>query len=31
MCDQFNNLINTLEKEEKQETGEKYPGLDKTD
>ena len=31
VCDQFNNLINTLKKEEKQETGEKYPWLDKTD
>ena len=30
VCDQFNNLINTLKKEEKQETGEKYPWLDKT-
>ena len=28
---QFNNLINTLKKEEKLETGEKYPWLDKTD
>ena len=31
MCDQFNNLINTLKKEEKLETGEKYPWLDKSD
>ena len=31
VCDQFNNLINTLKKEEKLETGEKYPWLDKTD
>ena len=31
VCDQFNNLINTLKKEEKLETGEKYPSLDKTD
>ena len=30
VCDQFNNLINTLKKEEKLETGEKYPWLDKT-
>ena len=28
MCNQFNNLINTLKKEEKLETGEKYPWLD---
>ena len=25
VCDQFNNLINTLKKEEKLETGEKIP------
>ena len=25
VCDQFNNLINTLKREEKLETGEKYP------
>ena len=31
VCDQFNNLINTLKKEEKLETGENYPWLDKTD
>ena len=31
VCDQFNNLINTLKKEEKLETGEKYPWLDKMD
>ena len=31
VCDQFNNLINTLKKEEKLETGEKYSWLDKTD
>ena len=32
VCDQFNNLIiNTLKKEEKLETGEKYPWLDKKD
>ena len=31
MCEQFNNLINTLKKEEKLETGEKYPWLDKMD
>ena len=31
MCDQFNNLINTLKSEEKLETGEKYPWLNKTD
>ena len=30
VCDQFNNSINTLKKEEKLETGEKYPWLDKT-
>ena len=30
VCNQFNNLINTLKKEEKIETGEKYPWLDKT-
>ena len=31
-CDnQFNNLINTLKKEEKTEIGEKYPWLDKMD
>ena len=30
-CDQFNNLINTLKKEEKLKTGEKYPWLDKMD
>ena len=29
MCNQFNNLINTLEKVEKLETGERYPWLDK--
>ena len=29
VCNQFNNLINTLKKEEKSETGEKYPWLDK--
>ena len=28
---QFNNLINTLKKEEKLGTGEKYPWLDNTD
>ena len=31
VCNQFNNLINTLKKEEKLETGEKYPWLDKMD
>ena len=31
VCNQFNNLINTVKKEEKLETGEKYPWLDKTD
>ena len=31
VCSQFNNLTNTLMKEEKGETGEKYPLLDKTD
>ena len=31
MCSQFNNLINTLKKEEKIETGKKYPWLDKMD
>ena len=31
MHDQFNNLINTLKGEEKLETGEKYPWLDKMD
>ena len=31
VCNQFNNLINTLKKEEKIKTGEKYPWLDKTD
>ena len=31
VCDQFNNLINTLKKEEKLGTGEKYPWLDKMD
>ena len=30
VCNQFNNLINTLKKEEKLEIGEKYPWLDKT-
>ena len=31
MCNQFNNLINTLKKEEKTVAGEKYSWLDKTD
>ena len=31
VCSQFNNLINTLKKEENLETGEKYPWLDKLD
>ena len=30
-CNQYNNLINTLKKEQSLETGEKYPWLDKTD
>ena len=28
MCTQFNNLINTLMKEQKLDTGEKFPWLD---
>ena len=31
VCNQFNNLINTLKKEEKIEIGERYPWLDKMD
>ena len=31
VCDQFNNLINTLKKEQNLEAGEKCPWLDKTD
>ena len=31
VCNQFNNLIYTLKKPEKIQTGEKYPWLDKTD
>ena len=31
MCNQFNNLIYTLKKEEKLDTGEKYPWLGKMD
>ena len=31
VCDQFNNLINTLKREEKLGTGEKYSWLDTTD
>ena len=31
VCNQFNNLINTLKKEGKLETGEKYPWLDNMD
>ena len=31
VCDQFSNLIDTLKREEKLETGEKYPWLDKMD
>ena len=31
VCNQFNNLINTLKKEQNLETGEKYPWLDETD
>ena len=31
ICDQVNNLITTLKKEQSLETGEKYPWLDETD
>ena len=31
MCAQFNNLINTIRKEQKAETEEKYPWLDESD
>ena len=31
VCAQFNNLINTIKKEQSLETGEKYPWLDNTD
>ena len=31
MCDQFNNLIDTLKRKEKLEMGEKHPWLDKMD
>ena len=31
VCDQFNNLIKTLKKEQSQGMGEKYPWLDNTD
>ena len=31
VCNQFNNLINTLKKEEKIETGKRYPWVDKMD
>ena len=31
VCNQFNDLINTLKNEEKLETGAKYPWLDSTD
>ena len=31
VCNQFNNLINTLKKEQSLETGRKYPWLDGTD
>ena len=31
VCVQFNNLINTIKKEQSLETGEKYPWLDDTD
>ena len=31
VCNQFNNVMNTLKKEEKLETGEKHPWLDKMD
>ena len=31
LCDQYNNLINTLRKEQNIDTGEKYPWLDDSD
>ena len=31
VCAQFNNLINTIKREQSLETGEKYPWLDETD
>ena len=31
VCAQFNNLINTIKKEQSLETGERYPWLDNTD
>ena len=31
LCDQYNNLINTLKKEQNIDTGEKYPWLDDSD
>ena len=31
VCAQFNNLINTLKKEQRLDTGEKYPWLDNSD
>ena len=31
ICGQFNNLINTITREQSLETGEKYPWLDETD
>ena len=31
VCTQFNNLINTLRKEQKLDTGEKIPWLDNSD
>ena len=31
VCDQYNNLINTLKKEQSIDTGEKYPWLDDSD
>ena len=31
VCTQFNNLINTLKKEQSLDTGEKYPWLDDSD
>ena len=31
VCTQFNNLINTLRKEQKLDTGEKFPWLDNSD
>ena len=31
VCVQFNNLINTIKREQSLETGEKYPWLDDTD